>query len=106
QPKIKDVTVENVNALEEEVAKVEFEFAVNYVAGEQKSAHITMSGNILWKGNVDEVVKSWEEDEKLPEKVNVPLMNEMYKKLLSESVGVADTLNLIPPIPTPKVQNQ
>lgn len=106
QPKIQEVTEESVNALEEEVAKVEFEFAVNYMAGDEKAAHITMSGNILWKGNVEEILESWEEDEQLPEEVNVPLMNEMYKKLLSESVGVADTLNLLPPIPTPKVQNQ
>lgn len=106
QPKIQEVTEESVNALEEEVAKVEFEFAVNYMAGEEKAAHITMSGNILWKGDIEEILESWEEDEKLPEEVNVPLMNEMYKKLLSESVGVADTLNLLPPIPTPKVQNQ
>jgi hypothetical protein len=106
QPKIQDVTEENVNALDEPVAKVEFEFSVNYIAGEEKAAHITMSGNVLWKGNVDEVVETWEEGEELPEEINVPLMNEMYKKLLSESVGVADTLNLLPPIPTPKVQNQ
>lgn len=106
QPKIQEVTEESVNALEEEVAKVEFEFAVNYMAGEEKAAHITMSGNILWKGDIEEILETWEEDEKLPEEVNVPLMNEMYKKLLSESVGVADTLNLLPPIPTPKVQNQ
>lgn len=106
QPKIKEVTEESVNALEEEVAKVEFEFAVKYMTGNKEAAHITMSGNVLWKGNLEEIMESWEEDEKLPEEVNVPLMNEMYKKLLSESVGVADTLNLLPPIPTPKVQNQ
>ncbi len=106
QPKIQEVSEESVNALEEPVAKIDFEFAVKYMAGNEQAAHITMSGNVLWKGDTEEIVESWEEDESMPEEVNVPLMNEMYKKLLSESVGVAETLNLLPPIPTPKVQNQ
>jgi hypothetical protein len=106
QPKIKEVTEESVNAIDEDVAKIEFDFSVNYMAGDQKAAEIKMSGNILWKGQLEEIMEKWEENEELPEKVNVPLMNEMYKKLLSEAVGVADTLNLLPPIPTPTVQNQ
>lgn len=106
QPEIISVEEADVSAIEKSVAKIEFEFSVNYVAGETEAAHITMSGNILWKGNTEEIVESWEENNEIPEKVNVPLMNEMYKKLLSEAVGVADTLNLLPPIPTPKVQNQ
>ena len=73
------------------------------MTGEEKAAEIQMSGHILWKGQLEEIMSSWEEDETLPEKVNKPLMNEMYKKLLSEAVGVADTLNLLPPIPTPTV---
>jgi hypothetical protein len=102
-PKIKDVTEQSVNAIDEPVAKIDFEFDVNYMTGDTQAAQIQMSGHILWKNQLDEIMDSWEEDETLPEKVNTPLMNEMYKKLLSEAVGVADTLNLLPPIPTPTV---
>jgi hypothetical protein len=102
-PKILEVTEETVSAIDEPVAKIDFEFSVNYMTGEEKAAEIQMSGHILWKGQLEEIMNSWEEDETLPEKVNTPLMNEMYKKLLSEAVGVADTLNLLPPIPTPTV---
>ena len=102
-PKILEVTEETVSAIDEPVAKIDFEFSVNYMTGEEKAAEIQMSGHILWKGQLEEIMNSWEEDEALPEKVNTPLMNEMYKKLLSEAVGVADTLNLLPPIPTPTV---
>ena len=102
-PKILEVTEETVSAIDEPVAKIDFEFSVNYMTGEEKAAEIQMSGHILWKGQIEEIMNSWEQDETLPEKVNTPLMNEMYKKLLSEAVGVADTLNLLPPIPTPTV---
>ncbi|MFB6158320.1 MAG: hypothetical protein ABEJ95_01525 [Candidatus Nanohalobium sp.] len=106
QPKIEEVSRESVNALEEEVAKIDFEFAVNYTAGGREVAHITMSGNILWKGQLEDILESWDENGALPEEVNKPLLNEMYQKLLSEAVGVANTLNLLPPIPTPRVQDQ
>jgi hypothetical protein len=30
-------------------------------------------------------------------------MNDLYRKCISQSVGVADTLGLIPPVPTPRI---
>jgi len=102
-PKIKEVTEQTVNAIDEPVAKIDFEFSVNYMTGDTQAAQIQMNGHILWKNQLDEIMEEWEENQKLPENVNTPLMNEMYKKLLSEAVGVADTLNLLPPIPTPTV---
>jgi hypothetical protein len=106
QPEIKDVSEATVSAIDDDVARIDFSFAVNYMAGGEKAAHITMEGHVLWRENVDELLESWEEDEQIPEEINVPLMNEMYRKLLSEAVGVANTLNLLPPIPTPKVQSK
>lgn len=106
QPKILEVEEATVDAIDDKVARVDFEFTVNYMAGGEKAAHITMSGNVLWRGNVEEMIETWEEDEKLPEEINAPLMNELYRKLLSEAVGVANALNLLPPIPTPKVQQK
>lgn len=103
-PEIEEVEKTSVNAFDEEVAKIYYNFSVDYDADGETGAQIKLSGNILWKGNVDEIVETWEEDQQLPEKINAPLMNDMYRKLISEAVGVADTLNLLPPVPTPKVQ--
>ncbi|MFB6100641.1 MAG: hypothetical protein ABEK16_05195 [Candidatus Nanohalobium sp.] len=106
EPKIKEVSEASVDAIDDKVARIDFSFAVNYMAGGEKAAHITMDGHVLWRGNVDQIIESWEENGQIPEEVNIPLMNEMYRKLLSEAVGVANTLNLLPPIPTPKVQKE
>lgn len=103
RPEITNVEDVKVNAFDEEVAKIDFDFTVSYEANETQAAHISMSGNVLWKGNLEEITEAWDEDEQLPEEVNAPLMNELYRKLLSESVGVANTLGLLPPIPTPQV---
>jgi hypothetical protein len=104
QPEIKEVEEATVNAFDEKVARIEFDFGVVYNSNNQETARIDMSGNVIWKGGLEEILEQWEEDESLPEEMEVQLMNELYRKLLSEAVGVANTLNLLPPIPTPKVE--
>jgi hypothetical protein len=103
-PQIEDVSSVSVNAFDEEVAKIDFTFTVEYTAGEKVQADIVIEGNVLWNGDTEELVETWEESEELPEKIQAPLMNDLYRKLISESVGIADTLNMLPPIPTPQVQ--
>lgn len=104
-PEIEDVETADVNAFEEPVAKIYYSFTVDYDANGQTGAQTKLSGNVLWKGDTEEIVKAWEENGQLPGSINAPLMNDMYRKLISEAVGVADTLNLLPPVPTPQVQN-
>lgn len=104
QPEIKEVEEATVNAFDEKVARIEFSFGVVYNSNDQETARIDMGGNVIWKGGLEEILEQWEEDETLPSDMEVQLMNELYRKLLSEAVGVANTLNLLPPIPTPKVE--
>lgn len=103
-PEIKEVEEARVNAFEEKVAKITFDFTVDYSRENQSVAHIDLSGNVLWKGNLEEILDSWEENGELPEEMNTRLMNELYRRLISEAVGVANTLNLLPPVPTPKIE--
>jgi len=105
-PKIENVESVSVNAFENEVAKIKFTFLVEYNAGNNTVAHIEMEGNVLWNGDTESVVENWEENSNLPEDIRAPLMNDLYRKLLSEATGIADTLSMLPPIPTPQVQNQ
>lgn len=102
-PVINEIEEATVNAFDDEVAKVDFTFEVNYRAGDEVAATIEFKGHVLWKGQLEEIMETWEEEEHLPEKVHAPLMNDLYRKCLSQAVGVADTLNLLPPIPTPRV---
>jgi hypothetical protein len=102
-PEIKDVERAQVNAFEEEVVQISYGFTVDYVNGDVSKASIRIDGSVLWNGDTDEIIEHWEENQELPENVNTPLMNDLYRKLLSESVGIADTLSMLPPIPTPTV---
>jgi hypothetical protein len=102
-PTIDNIESASVNAFEEKVAKIDYTFRVQYVSNDKVRAEIKIVGNVLWNGDTEEIVESWEEEEELLEDIRAPLMNDLYRKLLSESVGIADTLNMLPPIPTPQV---
>lgn len=102
-PQITAIEEATVNAFDDEVAKIDFTFTVNYQAGGDTAATIELQGNVLWKGQLDALLDEWEENEELPDQIEAPLMNDMYRKCLSQAVGIADTLNLLPPIPTPTV---
>lgn len=102
-PEIENVEATSVSAFDEEIAKIDFTFSVNYMSGEDVRAEIKISGNVLWNGETEKIVSTWEDEEQLDESIRAPLMNDMYRKLLSEAVGIADTLGMIPPFPTPQV---
>lgn len=102
-PKIESVETATVRSFDDEVARINFVFTVNYNVGKETGAKIELKGNVLWNGDTEEIMESWEEDESLPDDVRVPLMNDLYRKCISQSVGVADTLGLLPPIPTPRI---
>lgn len=104
-PKILDIQEASVNAFDEKVAKIEFEFNVSYNVGDDVGAEIVLEGNVLWKGQLEEIIEEWDENEKLLEKIQAPLMNDLYRRCLSQAVGISDTLGLLPPIPTPRVDN-
>lgn len=105
-PKIESIEEADVSAIDEKVAKIDFTFSVQYEAGGEVGAEIELRGNVLWKGHLEEIMETWEEEEHLPEKIEPPLMNDLYRKCLSQAVGIADTLNLLPPIPTPRVEQK
>ena len=102
-PEIENVESASVGAFDEEVAKIDFNFSVRYMAGDDVRAEINIAGNVLWNGDTESIVETWEEEGKLEESMRAPLMNDLYRKLLSEAVGIADTLSMLPPIPTPQV---
>ena len=103
-PRSENVKSVKVNAFDEEIAQIDFKFTVEYNAGDETQAHIAIEGNVPWNGDTENLVETWSESEELPQEVQAPLMNDLYRKLLSESVGIANTLNMLPPIPTPQVE--
>jgi hypothetical protein len=105
-PEIKNVESVSVSAFDEEIARIDFRFKVDYTENGESQANIEIVGDVLWNGDTENIVETWEERQNLPERIQAPLMNDLYRKMLSEAVGIADTLKMLPPIPTPQVEQK
>jgi hypothetical protein len=103
-PVIQSVESATVPSFDQDVARIDFTFTVQYLVDENAEvASIELEGNVLWNGDTEAIVNEWEENNQLADDIQAPLMNDLYRKCLSQAVGVSDTLNLLPPIPTPRV---
>ena len=54
--------------------------------------------------NVEEIIKNWKKDKKLPKEIMTSVMNSVLNKCNIQALILSQTVNLPPPIPLPKVQ--
>lgn len=102
---IKDVNKAPLNMASgsSEVLKVEFDFSVLY----QEVGSITLKGDAIFsdtKEIIEESLKSWSQDKKLPQMVDLEIRKFVYNKSLMQAMGLSDLLNLPAPIPLPKLE--
>ncbi len=50
------------------------------------------------------VLSSWKKDKKLPENVSVEVLNHLFRRCLLKIAGIAEELQLPPPIQLPMVR--
>lgn len=101
--KITDVEEADLSSFSEKVARISFKFKIGYASSSNHVAKIEFTGRALWKGELERIVKSWEEDDKLDPEMKIDFLNRLYKKILTQGVIIADTLNLPSPVPMPKL---
>ena len=95
---LKEVTVPN---LTRKALSIEFEFLSNY---EPNYARITIKGTVMYLGeNNKEIVKEFEKNKRLPEKVSLEVLNYLFRNCLLKASILADDLQLPPPMPMPKI---
>lgn len=104
-PEIKDVDEAKASAFDEKLLRVSFEFTVSYMQEDTKAGEIKFSGSLLWKGDIEEIKEKWNEDGNLPEKAGKVMTNNLYKRGITQSVGIADSMSLPSPVPLPRVQD-
>ena len=86
--------------------KISFEFKSTY---EPKIAEIVLEGNVLDiedEKKVDNLLKEWKKSKKLPNEVITPIINSILTKCNIQALVMSRDINLPPPIPLPKVQQQ
>jgi hypothetical protein len=81
----------------------EFEFSSKFNPG---IGDIILGGEILYMEppeKVQEIMKSWAKDKKLPQDFMTNILNNILVKCNIEALILSQTVNLPPPIPLPKV---
>ncbi|MFB6294460.1 MAG: hypothetical protein ABEI97_01755 [Candidatus Nanohaloarchaea archaeon] len=99
---INDVQEADVASIDEEIARISFDFGLTYQQSGDDVAEMSFTGNVLWQGG-DGLVEAWDEDESLDEDVAAAVTNHVYRKCLTRAVGMADALELPSPVPMPRV---
>lgn len=95
----------NMTNSKSDVLRVQFDFSIKY----QDVGNIHLQGEALYT-DVDEIlnesIKSYEADKKLPEMVDLTIRKFVYNKSLMQAMNLSDLLNLPAPIPLPKFEKK
>lgn len=100
---ITDVEEAEVGAFDEPVARISFDMDIGYTQGDESVAEMSFAGTVLWQGDVDQLLEDWDEEDGLPGDVGGAVTNHVFRKCLTQAVGMADALDLPSPVPMPQV---
>ncbi|MDY6769955.1 MAG: hypothetical protein SVU88_03200 [Candidatus Nanohaloarchaea archaeon] len=99
-----DVEDAEVASLDETVARISFELALQYQQDGDDVADMSFEGSVLWRGDdAEDLIEQYEEDEDIDDEVAAQVTNHIYRKCLTRAVGMADALELPSPVPMPRV---
>ena len=102
-PKIKDIAEKEVGIAgnKTKVLAINFEYKTIY---EPIKAKIDIEGEILYTDEKQkEIIKKWEKEKKIDERVSLPLLNYIFKRCAIQSIKIADDLQLPPPVRLPEL---
>lgn len=102
---IEDVKEASSPAVEEKLLKVNFTFTVSYKQDNEETGNIQFEGHVLWRGDAEKILETWKDEKKLPEEVLKPLTNNIYKRGITQSVIIADSMDMPSPVPLPRVED-
>ena len=102
-PKINDIAEKEVGIAgnKTKVLAINFEYKTIY---EPIKAKIDIEGEILYTDEKQkEIIKKWEKEKKIDERVSLPLLNYIFKRCAIQSIKIADDLQLPPPVRLPEL---
>jgi len=101
-PRITSIKEVNVPTFKQKALAIDFEFATTY---DPKLAEIKISGDILYIAkNNESVLKEWKKNKKLPDEMNIDILNNLFRRCLVKIATIADDLQLPPPLQLPRVR--
>ena len=88
---------------------VGFQFTTNYIDRKtrKKLAEINMGGSVLYMSDEHEKLKKhWEETNKLPEDVNIEVLNALLRRCITKAIVLSEDLQIPPPMMIPHARRK
>ena len=100
--KITSVEEKTLPGLEKQGLVIKFEYESEYKTDSQEVGEIEIGGEVLFIDNDHgKIVEGWKADKKLPDTVNLQVVNSILKKCITKAIMLSDELNLPAPIALP-----
>jgi hypothetical protein len=86
---------------------VSFEFKTQYLSKNKAIGEIHIEGNVIFVDpQQDKILKDWEKDRKLPENVNLEIINTILRRSFVKALNLSEDIQLPPPIALPFARKQ
>jgi hypothetical protein len=102
---IKDVKKADIKVSKDNAVKFYFEYLSDYKA----LGKILLGGSVVYlstKEDVKKIVDEWKKDKKVKKELMAVLINRILQKCNVQTIILADTVNMPPPVPMPKVKTK
>jgi len=105
---IKEIKEQDLPVLNKKGLSVNFEFKTQYVNDKNKTlAEIVIGGDVFFIDNEqDKILKDWKKEKKLPDEVNLQIINTILRKGITKALNLSEELQLPPPIILPFAKKQ
>ena len=91
---------------EEKISQIAFGFTTKYVKEKEELGDILIKGVVLYRGEEENIRKSYASEKKLPEKIGPIVVNAILTKCITRTIDLAEQLALPPPINFPVVSHK
>jgi len=102
ETRLTDVEEKDLAGLGKKGLVVSYEYRSDYIDGSKSFASIKIGGEVVFiDPNQAEIIKGWKKDKKLPDKVNVQVINAILRKCVIKALSISEEVGLPPVIRLP-----